>query len=270
MLEVIDKGTPSQSHPVPLLFVHGAEHAAWCWDEHFLEFFADRGYRALAVSLRGHGASATSTSPLLCSIADYVDDVRTVVATLPAAPVLIGHSMGGFVVQKYLEDYPNTPAAVLVASAPPKGAAAAAMRTLKAVLRQTIWHPWRTIKAVRNGRSLPGFSERDRVRFMFFCEHTPESLIDRYAARLQKEPIGKAALDMMILDQPNPDRIRTPILVLGAQLDNSVTVEETDLTASTYGAIPEVFRNMGHDMMIEPGWADVAKRIDTWLCTQDL
>ena len=48
MLEVIDKGCVSESHPVPLLFIHGAWHAAWCWDEHFLSFFADKGYRAVA------------------------------------------------------------------------------------------------------------------------------------------------------------------------------------------------------------------------------
>jgi hypothetical protein len=43
MLEVIDKGSASESHPVPLLFVHGATLAAWCWDEHLLDFFADNG-----------------------------------------------------------------------------------------------------------------------------------------------------------------------------------------------------------------------------------
>jgi pimeloyl-ACP methyl ester carboxylesterase len=40
----------------PILFVHGAWHGAWCW-ENFLPYFADRGYGAYAVSLRGHGAS---------------------------------------------------------------------------------------------------------------------------------------------------------------------------------------------------------------------
>jgi pimeloyl-ACP methyl ester carboxylesterase len=50
MLEVIDKGRCTDAHPVPLLFVHGAWHGAWCWDEHFLDLFADKGYRALAVN----------------------------------------------------------------------------------------------------------------------------------------------------------------------------------------------------------------------------
>lgn len=115
MLEVIDKGTCSESHPVPLLFVHGAWHAAWCWDEHFLDFFADKGYRALAVSLRGHGNSPTPKPLRSCSIADYVDDVASVADSLPTRPVLIGHSMGGFIVQKYLESH-EAPAGVLVAS----------------------------------------------------------------------------------------------------------------------------------------------------------
>jgi hypothetical protein len=44
MLEVIDKGSASKSHPVPLLFVHGAGLSAWCWDDRVLDFFADNGY----------------------------------------------------------------------------------------------------------------------------------------------------------------------------------------------------------------------------------
>src|ERR1700682_5040956 len=88
MLEVIDRGRSTESHPAPLLFVHGANHAAWCWDEHFLDYYADRGYRAVALSLRGHGNSPTSTPLRSCSPADYVDDVASVADSLPARPVV--------------------------------------------------------------------------------------------------------------------------------------------------------------------------------------
>ena len=94
MPELIDKGSCSDAHPTPLLFVHGAWHAAWCWDEHFLDFFADNGYRALALSLRGHGGSSASEAAASISIADYVDDVVAVAQGLPTPPVVIGHSMG--------------------------------------------------------------------------------------------------------------------------------------------------------------------------------
>jgi hypothetical protein len=96
MLEVIDKGSCSESHPVPVLFAHGENHAAWCWDENSLDFFAHKCYRALAVSLRGHGRSPTSKPLRKCSLADYVNDVAAVADTLGMRPVIVGHSMGGF------------------------------------------------------------------------------------------------------------------------------------------------------------------------------
>jgi hypothetical protein len=63
MLEVIDKGSCSESHPVPLLFVHGGWHGAWCWEEYFLDFFADKGYRALAVSPSGPWKQPNTKAP---------------------------------------------------------------------------------------------------------------------------------------------------------------------------------------------------------------
>lgn len=146
MLEVIDKGCSSKSHPTPLLFVHGAWHAAWCWDEHFLSFFADKGYRALALSLRGHGASPTVQPLRACSIADYVKDVCTVADNLPTRPVVIGHSMAGFVVQKYLETR-DAPAGVLLASIPHRGSVGTTLRLMRR-------HPWLTAQFAVTGKSL--------------------------------------------------------------------------------------------------------------------
>src|ERR1700755_599042 len=102
MLEVIDKGSGSKAHPVPLLFVHGGWHSAACWNN-FLDFFADAGYRAVALSLRGHGASPTTKRFHTCSIVDYVGDVRAIADDLGGRPVLVAHSLGGFVVQRYLK-----------------------------------------------------------------------------------------------------------------------------------------------------------------------
>ena len=56
-LEVTTRTPTGEPRPTPLLFVHGADCATWVWVRHFLPFFADRGYEAHALSLRGHGAS---------------------------------------------------------------------------------------------------------------------------------------------------------------------------------------------------------------------
>jgi hypothetical protein len=73
---------------------------------------------------------------------------------LPHTPAVIGHSLGGFVVQKYLESH-AAPAAVLIASAPPQGAGAAMFRTAASLLRKTARHPWLTAKATLAGSSTP-------------------------------------------------------------------------------------------------------------------
>src|SRR5512147_2140372 len=75
---------------------------------------------AHAVNLRGHGKSEGREKLRWTRIADYVEDVANVVRQLPSPPVLIGHSMGGFVIQKYLEDH-TAPGAVLLSSPPPAG-----------------------------------------------------------------------------------------------------------------------------------------------------
>src|SRR5512145_2168550 len=100
-LETITRTPKNRTHKTPLLFVHGMWHGAWCWDEFFLPFFADAGYHVTALSLRGHAGSEGKIAG--SSIMDYVRDVEEVAKTLPTPPVLIGHSMGGFIVQKFLE-----------------------------------------------------------------------------------------------------------------------------------------------------------------------
>ena len=260
MLEVIDKGAVSESHPAPLLFVHGAWHAAWCWDEHFLDFFAGRGYRALALSLRGHGGSPTHKKLRDLSFADFGEDVVAVADELPALPVIIGHSMGGALVQKYLESR-AAPAGVLMASMPPQG-------YLRSGLRWIRHHPWHFAKLTVRGKSLAYVSTPELARERFFCTHTPESLVLRYAARLQEES-ARAGLDGLV-NLPRPARINTPLLVLGARDDGAVTQDEVRATARAYGTAAEFFPRMGHNMMLEPGWQTVAERVDAWLQARGL
>ena len=53
------------------------------------------------------------------SLADYVKAIEAAIAGLDETPVLIGHSMGGYLVQQYLSQG-HAPAAVLMASVPPQ------------------------------------------------------------------------------------------------------------------------------------------------------
>jgi pimeloyl-ACP methyl ester carboxylesterase len=258
MLEVIDKGAAGAAHPVPLLFVHGAWHAAWCWDEHFLDFFADRGFRAVAVSFRGHGNSSTSKRLRDLSFADYVEDVTAVARTLPTPPVVIGHSMGGVITQLYLAGN-LAPAAALMCSMPPQG-------YLRSGLRWMRRHPWHFAKLSVSGESLPYVSTPELARERFFSPGTPEDLVRRYAARLQEES-ARCGLDGLV-KLPRPGRVSAPVLVMGASQDGAVTPAEVRATARAYRTDPVFFDGMGHDMMLEPGWMAVAERLENWLLSR--
>jgi pimeloyl-ACP methyl ester carboxylesterase len=259
VLEVIDKGSCGDTHPVPLLFVHGGWHGAWCW-EHFLDFFAQAGYRAVAMSLRGHGSSPTPKPLQKVSIADYIDDVRSVADDLGGSPVLIGHSLGGYVIQRYLEDR-AAPGAVLVGSLPPQGVLGTALRV------------WRR----RPQMSVHSFNDPTLVKFLrtpalareyLFCADTPEAIVESCWERAGAESVRAAMTDPMFR-RVKARRVTTPILVLGAVHDGFVSVRAVRATARAYRTEPEFF-TMGHNMMLEPGWPAVAARIDGWLETRGL
>ncbi len=74
-LETITRQPDNQTYGTPLLFIHGAWHGAWCWDDYFLPYFAQKGYSAHAVSLRGHGESPGREKLRWASAKNYVADV---------------------------------------------------------------------------------------------------------------------------------------------------------------------------------------------------
>jgi pimeloyl-ACP methyl ester carboxylesterase len=259
-LEVISRDPQGQARPAPILFVHGMWHGAWCWEEYFMPYFAQRGYTVHALSLRGHGASEGNKRFRWTSIADYVADVAQVVDRLPEAPVLVGHSMGGGIVQKYLESH-QAPAAVLLAAAPPKGLLPATLRFvrrhllafLKVNLQLSMWPVVATPELAREG---------------FFSAAMPEEQVRTYHDQMGNEAY-RAYLDLMLLNLPRPGRVTTPLLVLGASRDTLISAADVKSTARAYGTQAEFF-DMAHDMMLEDGWEAVADRIRAWLDEQGL
>ena len=255
-LEVISREPLGAARPTPVLFVHGMWHRAWCWDEHFMPYFAQHGYAVYALSLRGHGGSEGHERLRWNTLGDYVADVEQVAAQLPSPPVLIGHSMGGMVVQKYLSRH-QAPAAVLLASIPPRG-------LLPSTLRFARRHPLVFLKATLTLSMYPVIGTPALCREMLFSAGAPEEQVAACFDRLGDESY-RAYLESVLLFLSRPLRITTPLLVLGAAEDRAISVREVESTARAYGLQAEIFPDMAHDMMLEPGWQAVADRILDWL-----
>lgn len=234
-----------------ILLVHGAWHGPWCWDG-FAERLTERGHEVTAVRLRGHDRPP---GRIWHRVHHYVDDVRDAAAAFAEPPVLVGHSLGGLVVQRYLERHEG-PGAVLLASVPAGG-------TIGAVARLALRHPIVMLKTNLQLRLRPFIATPALVRELFFTAETPQRLVDHCDERLQDESY-LAFLDTVVL-RARPRRVRAPVLVLGAERDGIFTVAEILRTARAYGTEAEVFPGLGHDMMLDEGWSEVADRIDGWI-----
>lgn len=256
-LEIIEADSPGGGAGRPLLFVHGAFAGAWCWAEHFLPYFANAGIRAFAVSLSGHGGSPGRERLDRLSIADYVRDLGEAVATVGGDPVIVGHSMGGFVVQKYLERA-TAPGIVLMASVPPQG-------LLSASIALAFSNPG--LFANINSMMHRGRASLATLQHALFASPVAADKLQAYNRKMQPES-QRAMWDMTFFDLPRLRRERCPpMLVLGAEHDVLVPQSEVEKAARHYGTEVEIFPAMGHVMMLEAGWQKVADRIIEWIRT---
>ncbi len=100
----MDLPSPEGTNPVKVLpcaaaVVHTVPHSV---QEHFLPHFSQAGWDCYAVSLRGQGGSERPEGMKSGgSLASHADDLHSVVGSLPRAPVIIAHSFGGLLAQRY-------------------------------------------------------------------------------------------------------------------------------------------------------------------------
>lgn len=241
----------------PLVFVHGGYIHGGCWDLNFLPYFSGRGYDCHALDLSGHGQSEGREDLHSFGLDQYAADVAQVVAGLSAPPVLIGHSMGAAVVQRYLEKGPAA-AVVLMAPVPTTGLSACTIQLNQKYpdyLREAAY-------AVR------GKYTANTVRVMREVYFSPDVTHEEFVAfkPLVQDESHAAIAEMMALAwRPPRRRPKIPALVMGGALDQVFPANLLHFTASGWNAETCVIPRAGHMLMMEPQWTDAAERIDHWI-----
>jgi pimeloyl-ACP methyl ester carboxylesterase len=91
--------------PKEFVLVHGASHGAWCWDDVAAKL-REAGHRVVTLDLPGHGRRAAEAGR--ASMESYGRAVADAMARESVSRgVLVGHSMGGPVIQKAAERAPG-------------------------------------------------------------------------------------------------------------------------------------------------------------------
>jgi len=244
-IELVTGRAGSATEDTALLFVHGLGHGAWCW-ERWQRLAAERGVDSWAMSFRGHGTSGGSVRG--ARLSHYVQEVRRTVAHLAPRPVvLVGHSLGGLVVQRVIAEHvaDQVRGAVLLSSIPSGPAFS----------------------------SLVGVAARHPLQAMRFMAGRPMRLPERL---LFADP-GDHQVSMKRLVEESP-RVQyqllfhrraaipgTPVLVVGGTNDALVPLRTQTRTARRYAAEVRAISGAGHDLMLEPTGDHAFDVIFDWL-----
>lgn len=264
-LEILAVRPPEGVTPreTPVVFLHGAFAGAWCWAERFLPYFATLGYRCYAPSFRGHGGSDGQRSLDSFGIQDYVADMASLARDLDTPPLLVGHSMGGFVAMKYAESCPVAGLALL-ASVPPGGLIGPSMSL-------AAWNPMLMFElgmAQAGAQSAVGLNG---LRQALFSDRVSPGKAAQYMPRMGGES-SRAVAEMHGTVRVDPTRLkgRIPICVLGAREDGLIPPAFVRSTARQLGVEAAILDRTGHGMMLDDSWQTTADTLARWMRGHDI
>jgi len=255
-LELIEVKSKAKSYNPPLLFVHGACHGAWCWQKHYMSFFAEHGWDCLSLSLRGHGGSYGRDRLNQFGLDDYVADVLSVIEARAISPIVIGHSMGGGVAQLLMTRYPEKiSGTALLASMPPGWV------SFLEFLR--FFRYPSGCMAMQNLMEGKKTTAKGILKSPFFSKRIGMRQATEYYSLLQPES-ERALQDMREI--PIEGGLQSlPLLILGSKKDYLFGETAVKRTADHYKTKAIILNEGCHDLMLDPHWIQSAECILSWL-----
>jgi len=260
----------------PVVFIHGLWLHATSWAP-WAELFSEAGYDPIAPGWPGDPDTVEAARANPDALADHgIDDVtrhyQAIIDTLPARPILIGHSFGGMIAEKLLGlDYGA--AAIGIDAAQIKGVLPLPLSALHATL-PVFKNPANKHKAV----SLTA----EQFRFSFGNAVSPEesdALFERWTIPAPGKPLFEAAAANFSLHSPakvnTANEGRGPLLLVMGGRDHTVPEVITKATVKQYrhsSAVTDLeeFADRGHSLTIDSGWREVADGCLAWLAKQGL
>jgi pimeloyl-ACP methyl ester carboxylesterase len=257
----LPEGEKAKRRP-KLLFVHGICVGAWIWEKYFLPYFARHGYEAYALSLRGHGESEGQERQFFWSLGDFADDVEQAVSSMSGPVVVVGHSMGGAVVQEWLrcgDSIKKASGVALLASVPPWGLSYSNMC-------MATFSPRAYAEISRMLVTGTSHINENVMRKALFSKTVTRIIHKEFWRRIGNESlVASAQVQGGYPFAPLPWFVHTPIFVGGASDDRFIPNSEVYRTASYYGVEAVVVKDLSHSVMFDTNWENMAEPLLSWI-----
>lgn len=248
-----------------IILIHGAWLTPSSLDL-FRKRYESRGYDVLAPAWPLMDAPADTLrdqpDPRLggLTLGRIVDHYAGVIASLPEAPILIGHSYGGLVVQMLL-DRGLGAAGVSIEPAPAAGIKPGATALAAAFPVFAAWAGWRRV--LRMKRATFG---------KYFANDLPRAQQDELFAREIVPAPGRIYYQSVLglgsaINWKNPER--APLLLISATGDKTIEPSMVRQNLARYATSPALtafksFAGRSHFLIAAPGWEEVADYALGW------
>ncbi|MFD5915558.1 alpha/beta hydrolase [Kitasatospora sp. NPDC058201] len=262
--------------PTPVMFIHGLWLHSTSW-EPWADLFRQAGYEPLTPEWPGvpdtvAGARADPESQAGNGLAEISREHARIIRELGTKPILVGHSVGGFIAQHLLGQGLGA-GAVAICPGQIRGVKAVGPAQAKSTFA-FLSHPGNTGRAV----SL----DAEQFRYAFanaVSQEESDELFERWTIPSPARPLFQLALSN--LARNSPARVNThnsnrgPLLLLSGKLDHTVPDVLTRSTFKQYrksDAVTEYrrFDDRGHSLIVDSGWPGVADTALAWLREKNL
>lgn len=248
-----------EQHPLPILFVHGSSCGSWLW-RNFMYFFSSRGWTCYALNLRGHHLSDPVEDWGEVGVDAYLEDVDKVITWIGSDLMLVGHSMGGMLVQKQAERR-NPRKLVLLHT----GAPASAIREIdfNAFLKRG-----KEQGRVTKDKVIASDSDPQKLIGYMFDRGNVEQDVLLACHKIMGKESARALKEMQEVEV-DAQKISCPVYVLGFDLKKIGLEYPVDLNrvlARYYHARDlQIIEPGGHLFMLEKNREEFAQLIERWL-----
>ncbi|MGB0525269.1 MAG: alpha/beta hydrolase [Flammeovirgaceae bacterium] len=243
-------GTASKK--APIVFVHGAYNNGHVWEKTFMPFFHQLGHDVYAIHLKDQEEAFQKKTLFSYTLNKYTQKLSSIIDLVESTPFVIGHSMGGLIVQKYLASNPDrVKGACLLAAVAPFGT--------KNTMKMMFANPTQLMRYTLLTLN-PDIAKKYPPAYGLLSARSDEEMRKSFQSFIIRESIY--ALAGTFMPKVNIERVKqTPLLVLGAAIDELILPKDIIKTGEIYGIEAKIYPEMGHFMMLEPDWEIIANDI---------